>query len=220
MPETFHWETYKEALLFLGTAGVIVPLFRRLHLSPVLGFLAAGVLLGPYGLGRLASSAGWVSSFSLTNPEAVAAVGEFGVVFLLFMIGLELSWERLQRMRRLIFGLGAAQVIVCATVLAALASWLGMGPRNAIIFGAALSLSSTAIAIPVLAERRRLTTGAGGPRSRSCSSRTSWSRRSCSPSRFSARRIPRGRASRSSPNSSGRSRRPWPRLPRCSCLDV
>jgi monovalent cation:H+ antiporter-2, CPA2 family len=161
MPESFHWETYKEALLFLGTAGVIVPLFRRLHLSPVLGFLAAGVLLGPYGLGRVANSAGWVSSFSLTNPEAVAAVGEFGVVFLLFMIGLELSWERLQRMRRLIFGLGAAQVIVCATVLAALGAWLGMGPRNAIILGAALSLSSTAIAIPVLAERRRLTTGAG-----------------------------------------------------------
>ncbi|MBV9392847.1 MAG: cation:proton antiporter [Methylobacteriaceae bacterium] len=161
MPEGFHWETYKQALLFLGTAGVIVPLFRRLHLSPVLGFLAAGVLLGPYGLGRVASSAGWVSLFSLTNPEAVAAVGEFGVVFLLFMIGLELSWERLQRMRRLIFGLGAAQVIVCAAVLAALGSWLGMGPRNAIILGAALSLSSTAIAIPVLAERRRLTTGAG-----------------------------------------------------------
>ncbi|MEA2834557.1 MAG: monovalent cation:H+ antiporter-2, family, partial [Methylobacteriaceae bacterium] len=161
MPETFHWQTYKEALLFLGTAGVIVPLFRRLHLSPVLGFLTAGVLLGPYGLGRFANSVPWASSFALTNPETVAAIGEFGVVFLLFMIGLELSWERLQRMRRLIFGLGAAQVIVCASVLAALAFWLGMGPRNAIIFGAALSLSSTAIAIPVLAERRRLTTGAG-----------------------------------------------------------
>jgi CPA2 family monovalent cation:H+ antiporter-2 len=161
MSESFHWETYKEALLFLGTAGVIVPLFRRLHLSPVLGFLMAGVLLGPYGLGRFANSADWVSSFALTNPESVAAVGEFGVVFLLFMIGLELSWERLQRMRRLIFGLGAAQVIVSTSVLASLAYWLGMGPRSAVIFGAALSLSSTAIAIPVLAERRRLTTGAG-----------------------------------------------------------
>jgi CPA2 family monovalent cation:H+ antiporter-2 len=161
MPEAFHWETYKEALLFLGTAGVIVPLFRRLHLSPVLGFLTAGVLLGPYGLGRFASSAGWMSSFALTNPESVAAVGEFGVVFLLFMIGLELSWERLQRMRRLIFGLGAAQVIACSTALASLGYGLGMAPHNAIIFGAALSLSSTAIAIPVLAERRRLNTGAG-----------------------------------------------------------
>ncbi|MEA2841513.1 MAG: monovalent cation:H+ antiporter-2, family, partial [Methylobacteriaceae bacterium] len=161
MPEGFHWETYKGALLFLGTAGVVVPLFRRLHLSPVLGFLMAGVLLGPYGLGRFITSADWVSSLALTNPEAVAAVGEFGVVFLLFMIGLELSWERLQRMRRLIFGLGAAQVIFCASVLALLAHWLGLAPRNAIIFGAALSLSSTAIAIPVLAERRRLNTGAG-----------------------------------------------------------
>lgn len=61
MPEAFHWQTYKEALLFLGTAGVIVPLFRRLHLSPVLGFLMAGVLLGPYGLAQFAHSAGWVS---------------------------------------------------------------------------------------------------------------------------------------------------------------
>ena len=161
MTEAFHWETYKEALLFLGTAGVIVPLFRRLHLSPVLGFLLAGVLLGPYGLGRFAASAGWVSSFAITNPESVGAVAELGVVFLLFMIGLELSWERLQRMRRLIFGLGAAQVVACATALAGFAYWIGLGPRNAIIFGAALSLSSTAIAIPVLAERRRLNTGAG-----------------------------------------------------------
>jgi CPA2 family monovalent cation:H+ antiporter-2 len=161
MPEAFHWQTYKEALLFLGTAGVIVPLFRRLHLSPVLGFLMAGVLLGPYGLAQFAHSAGWVSFFALTNPDAMAAIGEFGVVFLLFMIGLELSWERLQRMRRLIFGLGAAQVIVCSAVLASLGYGIGMGPRNAIIFGTALSLSSTAIAIPVLAERRRLNTGAG-----------------------------------------------------------
>jgi CPA2 family monovalent cation:H+ antiporter-2 len=161
MTEAFHWETYKEALLFLGTAGVIVPLFRRLHLSPVLGFLIAGVLLGPYGLGRFAASAGWVSSFAITNPENVGAVAELGVVFLLFMIGLELSWERLQRMRRLIFGLGTAQVVACAATLAALAYWIGLGPLNAVIFGAALSLSSTAIAIPVLAERRRLHTGAG-----------------------------------------------------------
>jgi CPA2 family monovalent cation:H+ antiporter-2 len=161
MPESFHWDTYKEPLLFLATASVIVPLFRRLHLSPVLGFLIGGVILGPYGLGRFASSAAWVSAFAITNPESVASVAEFGVVFLLFMIGLELSWERLQRMRRLIFGLGAAQVIVCTSVLAAVASWIGMAPRNAIILGAALSLSSTAIAIPVLAERRRLNTGAG-----------------------------------------------------------
>ncbi len=161
MPESFHWGAYRETLLFLGTAGVIVPLFRRLHLSPVLGFLVAGVLLGPFGMGRFATSGSWQSWFSLGNPETVAALGEFGVVFLLFMIGLELSWERLQRMRRLIFGLGAAQVFGCAGVLGGLAYWLGMAPRNAILFATALALSSTAIAIPVLAERRRLNTGAG-----------------------------------------------------------
>src|SRR5206468_10318783 len=104
---------------------------------------------------------GWLAAFARTTACSVAAGGGFGVGFLLFVVGLELSWERLQRMRRLIFGLGAAQVIVCASVLSGSAHLLGIGLRNAIILGTALSLSSTAIAIPVLAERRRLTTGAG-----------------------------------------------------------
>jgi K+:H+ antiporter len=103
------FETYKELLLFLGTAGVIVPLFARLQMSPVFGFLATGVILGPFILRALAAE---VASFAISNVEQIAHLSEFGIAFLLFMIGLELSWERLIQMRRLVFGLGALQVIV------------------------------------------------------------------------------------------------------------
>jgi monovalent cation:H+ antiporter-2, CPA2 family len=81
---TFAPEQYKETLIFLATAGVVVPLFRRLKFSPVLGFLGAGVLLGPYGLGALARQIGWLAPFALDNVEQIAPVAEFGIVFLLF----------------------------------------------------------------------------------------------------------------------------------------
>ena len=79
---------YKETLLFLVTAGIVAPLFFRLHVSPVLGFLLAGVALGPFGLGRLAERAPWLDALALTNVEAIDRVAAFGVVFLLFMMGL------------------------------------------------------------------------------------------------------------------------------------
>lgn len=154
-------ESYKELLLFLGTAGVIVPLFGRLRISPILGFLAAGVAFGPFGLGALADKVPWISSVAITNVEQIARVAEFGVAFLLFMIGLELSWERLMRMRRLVFGLGALQVIVSTLALAAIALALGELPASAGVLGSALALSSTAIILPSLAERKRLNSAAG-----------------------------------------------------------
>jgi CPA2 family monovalent cation:H+ antiporter-2 len=148
-------QSYKDVVLFLATAGVVVPLFRRWKISPILGFLGAGVVLGPYGLGRLAADVPWLGAFTIDNPEEVAQLAEFGVVFLLFMIGLELSWERLRRMRRFVFGLGALQVVVCGTATAAAAIALGQPPASAIAIGAALALSSTAIVMPLLAESKR-----------------------------------------------------------------
>ena len=161
MATSFPVADYKEALLFLTTAGVVVPLFRRLKVSPVIGFLGAGILLGSYGLGGI-PNAPWLDFFRLENTDQIAELAEFGVVFLLFMIGLELSYERLKRMRKLVFGLGAAQVLVSALVIAEIAI-LGFGIRAsaAFVIGGALALSSTAIVIPVLAERRRLGTTAG-----------------------------------------------------------
>jgi len=154
-------ESYKELLLFLATAGIIVPLFARLHASPVIGFLVAGVVLGPFGLGALAGEMRWLSAFSITNVGQIAHLAEFGVAFLLFMIGLELSWDRLMRTRKLVFGLGSVQVIVSAAVLGLIAFALGQTPTSATVLGSALALSSTAIVLSSLAERKRLNTAAG-----------------------------------------------------------
>ncbi len=154
-------EQYKDTLLFLTTAGLIVPLFRRLKISPVIGFLSAGAALGPFGLGRIAHGSAILSFFALDKVANIEPVAEFGVVFLLFMIGLELSFERLSRLRRLVFGLGALQLFVSGIVLATAAFALGEAPAAAIVIGAGLALSSTAVIIPVMAERKRLATSAG-----------------------------------------------------------
>ncbi len=152
---------YKDLLLFLATAGIVVPLFKRLRISPVLGFLAAGVALGPYGLGGLTGGLPWLSQVSVSQPAEIEQTAAFGVVFLLFMIGLELSWERLRQMRRLVFGLGGLQVVVTAAAIVGLAGAVGLAGPAALVVGAALALSSTAIVMPVLADAKRQHSEAG-----------------------------------------------------------
>ncbi|MFN3584040.1 cation:proton antiporter [Phenylobacterium sp.] len=146
---------YKDVVLFLATAGVVVPLFRRWKISPILGFLGAGVLLGPYGLGSLAGEVGWLSAITIDNPDQLSQLAELGVVFLLFMIGLELSWERLRAMRRYVFGLGALQVGLSLLAIAGVARALGLPTPAALALGAALALSSTAIVMPILGDQKR-----------------------------------------------------------------
>ena len=153
--------SYKEAILFLVTAGVVVPLFHRLRISPVLGFIGAGALLGPFGLGRFAESHHWVSTFTIANRAEIAHLAEFGVIFLMFMIGVELSWERLRTLRRLVFGLGSIQVLASSIVIGTILMVLSVPMAAAIIVGLALALSSTAIVLPVLADQKRLNTPAG-----------------------------------------------------------
>ncbi len=152
---------YKDVVLFLATAGVVVPLFRQWRISPILGFLGAGVLLGPYGLGALADTVPWLAAVTIESPGDVAQLAEFGVVFLLFMIGLELSWERLRLMRKFVFGMGALQVAVCSAAIATVAVWLGQPLQAAVAIGAALALSSTAMVMPLLAESKRQHSQAG-----------------------------------------------------------
>ncbi len=161
MNAPFDLAIYKEALLFLVTAGVVAPLFFRIHISPVLGYLLAGVALGPFGLGRLAQRTPWLDALALTDVGSIDRLAAFGVVVLLFTVGLELSFERLKRMRRLVFEFGLAQVVVSTLALGAAAYAFGQRPAAALMIGAALSLSSTAIVIPVLAEERRLGTAVG-----------------------------------------------------------
>lgn len=146
---------YKDVVLFLATAGVVVPLFRRWRVSPILGFLGAGVVLGPYGLGAFADEVKWLSAFTIDQPAQVAQLAEFGVVFLLFMIGLELSWERLRSLRRYVFGMGSLQVALCLSASAGFAVLWGQPPLTALAVGAALALSSTAIVMPILSEQKR-----------------------------------------------------------------
>ncbi len=152
---------YSDALVVLGTAGVVVPAVRRWGINPVLGYLGAGALLGPLGLGSFIGSLPLLYWVTVVDAKNVAGIAELGVVFLLFLIGLELSWERLLTMRRLVFGLGLAQVAATTTLLASIGALVGLTPVVAIILGASLALSSTAIVLDLLAGQGRLTTVAG-----------------------------------------------------------
>ncbi len=158
-----HIETLnlREVIVFLVAAGVVVPLIRRLGISPVLGFLVAGLVIGPFGLARFADMLPWISYAVINDLEGVRALAELGVVFLLFMIGLELSIDRLWAMRRLVFGLGGAQVMVTGAVITGIALLFDNTLPVAVVLGAGFALSSTAIVMQVLAENGRLGTPTG-----------------------------------------------------------
>ena len=161
MAGEINYDTYSDALLVLGTAGVVVPLVRRFGINPVIGYLAAGALLGPLGLGTFKFDWPILRWLTIGDAENVAVIAELGVVFLLFLVGLELSLERLSTMRRLVFGLGGLQVVVTSAALSAILMWLGLKPGAALVVGIALALSSTAIVLEVLSESRRLATTVG-----------------------------------------------------------
>src|ERR1700760_4910873 len=152
---------YKQALIVLAAAGVVIPIFHRLRVSPVLGFMLVGIVVGPFGLASLVPHLPWLSAITISTPASIKPIAELGVVLLLFMIGLELSFERLWVMRRLVFGLGSLQVVLCAAVLAGVAILLGQKQISAGVIGVALAMSSTAVVLQVLAEERRLNTATG-----------------------------------------------------------
>ena len=160
-PASLDLSLYKAALIVLGAAAVVIPLFHRLRVSSVLGFMLVGIVVGPFGLASLAPSLPWLSVISISEPGTIEPIAHLGVVLLLFMIGLELSFERLVVMRRLVFGLGALQVILCGGGLAAAAMLLGYGWMGAAVVGLALAMSSTAVVIQVLSDEKRLNTTTG-----------------------------------------------------------
>lgn len=138
-----------EALLFLSAAVFCILLLHRLRISPVLGYLAAGLLLGPTGFALV------------TDVEQIRAVAELGVVFLLFLIGLELSGDRLRALRRWVFGLGVAQFVVTGAVLALIFALAGLPVAIAILLGGGLALSSTAVVVQLLIERGEVASPTG-----------------------------------------------------------
>jgi CPA2 family monovalent cation:H+ antiporter-2 len=138
-----------DALVILGAAGIVIPVFARFRITPVIGFILVGLLVGPYGLGRLVYQHDWLFYVTITDPERLEPFAEFGIILLLFTIGLELSFNRLWAMRRLVFGLGALELLIISGLLAAFLSMLGQYWTGAIGLGLALALSSTALVLPI-----------------------------------------------------------------------
>ena len=151
----------REIVVFLVAAGILVPALSLLRISSVLGYLLVGALIGPFGLGLLAEDHPWLSIATITDLEGVRALAELGVIFLMFMIGLELSIERLWAMRRLVFGLGSLQIAITGSAVGLIAFGFGNSPAASIVLGACLALSSTAIVMQLLFEQHRLATPLG-----------------------------------------------------------
>lgn len=157
-----HFEpALKDFIVFLVAAGIAAPIFRAFRQSAVLAFLLAGVLLGPYGLGRLVEAQPLLQFITIGDPHAAEPFAEAGVLFLLFMLGLELSFARLWALRKEVFGLGAVQVLASAALIGAAALALGLSAASALVIALALALSSTAIVMQMLIEEKQATTATG-----------------------------------------------------------
>ena len=142
-----------DALVILGAAGIVIPVFARFRITPVIGFILVGLLVGPYGLGGMVYEYEWLFYVTITDPERLEPFAEFGIILLLFTIGLELSFNRLWAMRKLVFGLGALELLVIGSLLAAFLSMMGQYWTGALGLGLALALSSTALVLPITGTR-------------------------------------------------------------------
>lgn len=140
---------FSDALTILGAAGIVIPTFARLRITPVIGFIIVGVLAGPFVLGALAHDRPWMTAISISDPEGIEPFAELGIILLLFSAGLHISFKRLRSMRRTVFGIGLAELLGCAlliTIGLIVADW---PTDSAIAVGLALAMSSTALVLPI-----------------------------------------------------------------------
>ena len=151
----------RETLLFLVLAGILIPLLQRLRVNQVLGFLAVGTALGPQGLGLWADRWPWLSWLTFPRAEGVDALAGLGVLFLMFLIGLDLSARRLWSLRRWVFGAGVAQILLTSLVIGSIAWLFDADASAAVVLGLVLSLSSTAVVAQLLSEHRALASPTG-----------------------------------------------------------
>jgi len=140
---------FSDALVILGAAGLVIPAFARFKISPVIGFILVGLLVGPAGLGGLVPAHPWLYYITISDAHAIEPFAEFGITLLLFSIGLELSLKRLWGMRRAVFGVGAAELFGCAAVIGGALLAFGHGWSAGLGLGLALALSSTALVLPI-----------------------------------------------------------------------
>jgi CPA2 family monovalent cation:H+ antiporter-2 len=138
-----------DALTVLGAAGIVIPAFARLKINPVIGFIIVGIIAGPFGLGALADRYAWLQAVSITDPQGIQPFAELGIILLLFSIGLELSFRRLFAMRRMVFGIGAAELLLTALLIGGALVLIDWPLRSAIVLGLALAMSSTALVLPI-----------------------------------------------------------------------
>jgi monovalent cation:H+ antiporter-2, CPA2 family len=151
-----------DALVILGAAGIVIPLFARFRITPVIGFILVGVAVGPFGLGQLVHAYPWLSNFTITEPKALAPYAEFGIILLLFSIGMELSFDRLWAMRRAVFGFGALELLVSAALLTGGLAAFGLDASGAVAVGLALAMSSTALVLRIVDRRTAVGSAALG----------------------------------------------------------
>lgn len=138
-----------DALVILGAAGIVIPLFARFRITPVVGFILAGVLVGPFGLGSMAADHPWLSYVTISDPGRLTPFAEFGIILLLFTIGLELSFQRLWQMRRTIFRIGPMELFGAGALIGLVLLLLGNSLPTALALGLALALSSTALVLRI-----------------------------------------------------------------------
>ncbi|MEM1131375.1 MAG: cation:proton antiporter [Pseudomonadota bacterium] len=143
-------EGMSEALVILGAAGIVIPAFARFRITPIIGFILVGILVGPAGLGALTDEYRWLSYVTISDTEPIEPFAEFGIILLLFSIGLELSFKRLWALRKLVFGVGAAELVISGLLIAiALNLITSQNWQGALGLGLALALSSTALVLPM-----------------------------------------------------------------------
>ena len=145
----FGTSGFSDALVILGAAGIVIPAFARLRITPVIGFILVGMIVGPSGLGGLTDEIPWLNYLTISNPEAIDPFAELGIILLLFAIGLELSFKRLAAMRTAVFGIGAAELLGGAVLIGGALYAFGQPAQSAIALGFALAMSSTALVLPI-----------------------------------------------------------------------